>query len=176
MPGLLSAALALGALAATNVDAEIKESSEHGFVVGREVVIKATPDAVYGAFDGDISGWWDHSHAESPKELYIETKPGGGFIEIFDDEGNGALHATVIYAERGKLLRFVGPLGLAGNALDMVHTLSFEPHEGGTRVTLTIQATGLIRPGWDEAIDQVWQHFLVERLKPYVENEPVNGE
>ena len=35
---------------------------------------------------------------------YIEPRPGGGFIEIFDDEGNGVLHATVIYADRGKLL------------------------------------------------------------------------
>ncbi len=53
----------------------------------------------------DTNDWWDHSFAENPEKLFIEARPGGGFYEIFDTQGNGARHATVIYAERGKMLR-----------------------------------------------------------------------
>ncbi len=63
-----------------------------------DVTLPAPPVEVYDALTGDITGWWDHSFAEKPFRLYIEPKPGGGFYEIFDQSGDGARHATVIYA------------------------------------------------------------------------------
>jgi hypothetical protein len=97
---------------------------------------------------GDISGWWDHSFSESPKALYIEAKPGGGFYEIFDDSGDGVLHATVIMASRGKMLRFEGPLGFSGHGMTTVTTWAYEPHEDGTQLRLTVNAMGATRePG-----------------------------
>ncbi len=141
------------------------------FAVEHVLVLPGAPETIYDAITGDISAWWDHSFSDSPVKFYIEPKPGGGFWEIFDDTGDGVLHATVTFAQRGKLLRFEGPLGLAGNAVHMVHTYEFA-HAGtdSTRLQVTVRAAGEMTPGWPEAVDEVWFHFLVERFKPYVES------
>jgi hypothetical protein len=151
--------------------AEVRPIPTGGFVVTHEVLLPGSPETIFDAVTGDISGWWDHSLSEAPKALYIEPKPGGGFYEIFDDEGNGALHATVIYADRGKLLRFVGPLGFSGSALSLVNSYEFEPRANGdsTLLKLKVSAAGEVAEGWSDAVDEAWHHFLFERLKPYVE-------
>jgi hypothetical protein len=151
-------------------EAEYREFKVGGFVVEHELVLPGAPETIYDAITGDISGWWDHSFSESPKELYIEAKPGGGFWEIFDDSGDGVRHATVIFAQRGKYLRFQGPLGLSGRAILMVHTYEFT-HAGtdSTRLKVSVHASGEIEGNLAETVDKVWWHFLVERFKPYVE-------
>ncbi|HUU46266.1 MAG TPA: SRPBCC domain-containing protein [Acidobacteriota bacterium] len=152
--------------------AGVNRTEAGAFIVVHELLLPGSPESIYDAVTGDISGWWDHSFSDSPKAIYIEPKPGGGFYEIFDDEGNGALHATVIYADRGKLLRFEGPLGLSGSAVSLVCSFELEPWVQGdsTRVKLTVSAAGQIGAGWAEIVDQVWYHFLFEQLKPYVES------
>jgi hypothetical protein len=80
-------------------------------------------------------------------------------------------HAEVIFAQRGKLLRFEGALGFSGKALEMVHTYEFEAvGADSTRLALTVRAWGEMEEGWAAAADGVWHHFLVERFKPYVES------
>lgn len=162
------------ALAAASIPSrtggETKELKIGAFQVQQELILPASPDALYDAMTGDISGWWDHSFSEHPKRLFIEPKPGGGFWEIFDDAGNGVLHATVIYANRGKRLRFTGPLGLSGQAVDLVTTWDFLPDPAGTKLRLTCNVAGQISDGQDKIVDAVWHHFLVERLKPYIES------
>jgi len=135
-----------------------------------EVTLPGTPVQIFDKATGNISGWWDHSFTEKPKKLYIEPKPGGGFYEIFDDAGNGALHATVIYAERGKMIRFDGPLGLSGSAVQIVTTYEFS--SSGTDSTLmkvSVHGSGEMDEGIPKIIEQVWNHFIIERFKPYVE-------
>lgn len=149
---------------------QTKELKSGAFQVQKEVVLPASPEAVYDAVTGDISGWWDHSFSAKPKRLYIEAKPGGGFWEIFNDAGDGVLHATVNFAERGKHLRFTGPLGLSGDAVTMVTTYDFLPDPAGTKLRLTVNVSGQVQDGEDKLLDSVWQHFLVERLKPYIES------
>ncbi len=140
------------------------------FQVQQELILPASPEAVYDAMTGDISGWWDHSFSEHPKRLFIEPKPGGGFWETFDDAGNGVLHATVIYADRGKRLRFTGPLGFSGQAITFVTSFEFLPDPAGTKLRLTCNVAGQITDGQDKTVDAVWHHFLFERLKPYIES------
>jgi hypothetical protein len=167
-----SAAVAAAALLlATAAGAEHRELETGGFAIEYELMLPGAPETIYDAITGDISGWWDHSFSESPKQFYMEAKPGGGFWEIFDDSGDGALHATVIYARRGKALRFEGPLGLSGKAIQMVHTYEFA-HAGtdSTRLKLSVRAVGEIEEGLAETVDRVWWHFLVERFKPYIES------
>ena len=83
----------------------------------------------------------------------------------------GVLHATVIFAQRGKLLRFDGPLELSGHAIQMVHTYNFESiGTDSTLLTLSVRASGEIQEGWSDIVQNVWHHFLVERFKPYVES------
>lgn len=137
----------------------------------RALTLTGTPEDVFDAITGDVSGWWDHSFSEHPYKFTIEPRPGGGFWEIFDEEGNGVRHAVVTAADRGKLLRFVGPLGLAGNAIEMVHTYEFKAVEGGkTELTLTVRASGQVEEGWPAVVDGVWHHFLVECFQPYFES------
>ena len=125
----------------------------------------------YDAITGEISGWWDHSFSEKPYRLYIEPKPGGGFFEIFDESGDGVLHATVIYAQRGKLLRFQGPLGLSGTALQLVCTYEFKAvGEDSTKLKLSVHGSGEVDKGIPEIIEKVWDHFLLEQFKSYIES------
>jgi len=149
---------------------EVVKKSSDSFTIKVEVILPDTPEAVYDASTGDISGWWDHHFSEKPARFFIEARPGGSFLEIFDESGDGVLHGTVTWARRGKSLRFTGPLGLAGNAVIAVWTLTYEPHgEKGTKLTLDGRMSGALEEGWPEAVDSVWKHFLVEQLKPYVE-------
>lgn len=156
---------AVGSAVAAN-----KELPLGAFAVEHELVLPGTPDVIYDAVTGDISGWWDHNFSGKPAQFYIEPKPGGGFWEIFGDSGDGMKHAEVILAQRGKLLRFDGPLGLSGRALQMVHTYTFEPvGQDSTRLKVSVHASGEVEDGLPAIIDRVWYHFLFERLKPYVE-------
>lgn len=128
------------------------------------------PNFVFDHLTGDISEWWDHSFSPKPYKLYIEPRPGGGFYEIFDDAGNGALHATVIYAKRGEMLRMEGPLGLSGQALTLVCTYTLKPSgSDGTQLKLNVNGAGEYSPETPEIVRQIWEHFLWERFKPYIE-------
>ena len=140
------------------------------FSIDHELALPGTPEVIYDAITGDISGWWDHTFSGKPAKFYIEPKPGGGFWEIFDDSGDGVKHAEVILAQRGKMLRFDGPLGLSGRALKMVHTYTFEAAgEDSTLLKLSVHASGEVEEGLPAIIDRVWRHFLFEQFKPYVE-------
>ncbi|MCK5484236.1 MAG: hypothetical protein KAJ13_11050, partial [Gemmatimonadetes bacterium] len=70
------------------------------------------------------------------------------------------------------LLRFEGPLGLAGNALFMVATYELEEVglEGtSTHLKVTVHAAGEMQEGWAETVEGVWHHFIDERFVPYME-------
>jgi hypothetical protein len=150
--------------------ADVTQLSYGCFRITHELTLPGTPLTVYDAITGDISGWWDHSFSESPIRFYIEPKPGGGFYEIFDERGNGVLHATVIAANRGKLLRFDGPLGLSGKAIKIVHTYEFNSvGSDSTLLKLSVNMSGEIDEGLAETINRVWHHFLFECFKPYTE-------
>lgn len=129
------------------------------------------PNFVYDHLTGDITSWWDHSFSETPFKLYIEAKPGGGFYEIFDESGDGARHATVIYAKRGQMLRMEGPLGLSGQALTLVCTYILKPSgENGTHLTLEVHGAGEFSDDTPDIVKQVWEHFLWEQFNPYIKS------
>lgn len=167
----LACIFALACLTPTPAATEHREARTGAFVVEHVVELPGTPETIYDAITGDISGWWDHRFSDRPARFFIEAKPGGGFYEIFDESGDGVKHAEVIYAQRGKMLRFDGPLGFSGSALKLVTTYAFEAvGEDSTRLELAVHGAGEIEDGWAEAIDRVWHHFLVERFQPYVES------
>ena len=140
------------------------------FSFEKEVTLPGTPEQIFDAATGDISGWWDHSFSEKPKKFFIEAKPGGGFWEIFDDEGNGVLHATVIYSQRGKMIRFDGPLGLSGRAVQIVTTYEFsESGKDSTLMKVSVHGSGEMEEGMPAIVEKVWEHFIFERFKPYIE-------
>ena len=126
------------------------------FAFTHSLTLHGSPKAIDDSLTGDISGWWDHSFSDNPYKLYIEARPGGGFYEIFDESGDGVQHAVVTADQRGKLLRCVGPLGLAGHAVEMVCTYSPTPvGVDSTRLTLDVHAAGEIKPEWPAVVEQV---------------------
>lgn len=149
--------------------ASVSDLPTGSFRIDKEVVVPGTPEAAFDAFTGDLLPWWDHHFSPSPRSLTLDPHPGGAFLEIFDDAGNGVKHAEVIYADRGKTLRMRGPLGFSGKALDMVHEFTFTAEGDSTRVKLVLRATGEFQEGWPAIVDSVWEHFLVERYKAWIE-------
>lgn len=145
------------------------------FEFGFDVTVPGNPEGVFDALTGDISPWWDHSFSKKPYRLYIEPKPGGGFYELFNDRGDGVLHATVIVADRGRMLRFEGPLGLSGQAILLVCTYTLERKgDDSTTISLSVHAAGEVKDGQPGIVRSVWNHFLVERFKPYMEGRARN--
>jgi hypothetical protein len=135
-----------------------------------EVTVQGSADTVFEAITGDISGWWDHSFSETPLKLYVDPYPGGAFMEIFDKDGFGVRHAVVTAAEYGRMLRYEGPLGLAGSALFMVTTWTLnEADEGKTLVSVEVHASGEVKEGIPEILQKTWGYFLNDRLKPFLE-------
>ena len=133
------------------------------------VELPGTPEAVFDAATGDISGWWDHSMSENPVRLLIEPKPGGHFLEVMNEAGDGVIHATVTQVEKGKMLRMVGPMGLAGNAIYMVTTWTLAPREGNhTAFTVEVHAAGEVHEGWGDMVEKTWRHFIEGQLNNYL--------
>lgn len=132
------------------------------------VSVTVSPGEAFDRFL-EVDAWWDHRFSEDPVGFYIEARPGGGFYEVFDESGDGILHATVIAVSRGAFIRLRGPLGLSGYALDGVYSLTFRPRSAGTTVHLDVHGSGEMEEGWARTIQGVWHHFLAERYKPYVE-------
>lgn len=142
-----------------------------GFEVHHEVTVPGTPEEVFDAFAAEIGVWWDQRYRDDSKAVAFELRLGGGFYEVYDDAGNGARHATIDYLERGKRIRFTGPMGFSGYAVEMVHTVDFNAggSAGTTRVDLTVRGAGQMDPDWPAAVDRTWHHLLIERFKLYVE-------
>ena len=162
---IVLASLALPGIAG----AELKSTPVAAWAVKHVVMLPGSPERAYDAATGDLKPWWDHTFKNDPLRLYIEPWAGGGFYEIWNEQGEGVKHATVTWAERGKTLRFEGPLGLAGNALVFVTTWNFAARGDSTELTCNASVAGTMAPGMEKAVDGVWQHFLGGRLKPYME-------
>jgi len=159
------------AISSVLIAQENKKAKYDVFSFDKEVTLPGTPETIFDAVTGDISGWWDHSFSDSPKKFFIEARPGGGFWEIFDEKGNGVLHATVIYSDRGKILRFDGPLGLSGKAIQVVTTYTFNPvSSDSTMFKVSVHAAGEVDEGVPEIVESVWNHFIFEQLEPYIKS------
>ncbi|MBK7632111.1 MAG: hypothetical protein IPJ23_15685 [Ignavibacteriales bacterium] len=108
------------------------------------------------------------------KKFFIEAKPGGGFWEIFDDEGNGVLHATVIYSKRPEMIRFDGPLGLSGRAVQIVTTYEFsEVDQDSTLLKVSVHGSGEMEEGMSAIVENVWEHFILKDLNPILNRESI---
>ncbi len=139
-----------------------------GITIEKELVVAAPPDEAWRAFTGDVSGWWDHHFSPNPERFAIDRVAGGAFMETFDAGGHGVKHADVIGADPGKMLRLQGPLGLAGKAVDLVHTFTFAPDPGGTKIHLTLNGMGQLSDQDVADLEAVWDHFLIERFQKHV--------
>ena len=167
---MLFAALWLaGALAVQ--DGGVEAFQPQGFTASFSVEIGAPPETVFDAATGDITGWWDHSFSLEPAELVIEPRFGGRFYErLHEGREDGALHATVIYVDAPSALRLHGPLGLSGRAVDLVASWQLSPlGTDATEFEVQLNMTGQVDDDLAALVLATWQHFIIGRLKPYVE-------
>ncbi|MBD3166602.1 SRPBCC domain-containing protein [bacterium] len=141
-----------------------------GYTFTLKVPLSVEPATAYDVMTGDVTPWWDHTMSEEPYRMYIEPKAGGSFLELFNETGQGVEHAHVTYARRGKLLRMVGPLGLAGRAFYMVTTWTYEATDNGCSVTCLVNMIGQVDHETARTVERVWEHFLIEQLQPYIES------
>jgi hypothetical protein len=154
---------------AAQATADGVQAHPHGtFAFAIAVDLPGTAEAMYDALTGDISAWWDHSFSGHPVRLEIEPYPGGRFIEIIDEAGDGVVHATVTAAQRGKLLRMEGPLGLAGHAIHMVTTYTLWPAEAGSRLEVSVRGAGEVHEAWPAIVERTWRHFIEDRFVDHV--------
>ncbi len=93
-----------------------------------EMVIKATPQAVYQAFTSDLDAWWPHRF-KPDSTIAIDLRPGGIIEERFA-EGGGALFGMIMQVEPGRKLVSSSPSAL--NQTFYSHNVeSVEPHDEG---------------------------------------------
>ncbi|MBK7172175.1 MAG: hypothetical protein IPH84_02830 [Bacteroidales bacterium] len=63
-----------------------------------------------------------------------------------------------------------GPLGLSGIAIQMVTTYAFTPAgNDSTKLILSVHGAGEVEEGIPAIVEKVWDHFLIERFKPFIE-------
>ncbi|MBX3120147.1 MAG: helix-turn-helix domain-containing protein [Fimbriimonadaceae bacterium] len=135
--------------------------------IEQEIVIGGAPDTVYKALTENIGAWWSHSFSDAPKHITLEPFPGGRFFEEF--EGGGGLYATVTYAEPGKELRMLGPMGMSGAVAGYVE-YRLEAEGKDTRLKLSHRVVGEVTDERKSLYTTGWNALLTQRLKPFVEN------
>jgi hypothetical protein len=168
---LAATTLALGSAAALAWRSPREEPVAYevrGYRFAMEVQLPGSALEIFDAFTGDVKPWWDHRFSKDPVELVIEPKIGGAFREVFDAEGNGCEHARVTHVHRGRMLRMVGPLGLAGQGVELEMLFRFTEAGAETTLALEVHASGKLTPELAALVQSVWHHFLVERFEPHV--------
>ena len=111
-------------------------------VATAEVVVAAAPDDAFAVFTDEVGLWWRTgtpfwNDPERGLSVRIEPYVGGRFMEVYDLEtGEGFEVGRVTAWEPGRRLALTWTqVGWPDDATTDLE-ISFEPHEGGTRVRL----------------------------------------
>lgn len=162
VPGSFCALLLLPVLS----QAKVVNSNENNFIIEHEVTVPMDAQASYRLL-GKPSQWWSSEHTWSgdAKNMSLQLKAGGCFCETW--KANSVMHAQVIVAQPGTLLRLQGAIGpLQELAVTGVLTYSLKPEQNGTRIQLRYRVRGLDKnrlAGIDEDVDTV----LGEQLESF---------
>lgn len=150
--------------------AAVVDSTPEGFTVTNTVVAPTIPDKTYDAIV-KIGSWWssEHTFFHDAKHLSIDPNVGGCFCEI--DWRRQVRHGTVIFVDRGKILRLSAALGpLQEYGVSGVLTFRITPAEKGSGIEMTYRVGGYFPGGLDKiapVVDQVLGEQL-GRLEQYI--------
>lgn len=161
---LAAAALGLSAPAC----AEVTRTTDDSFVVRQEVLVEASPKAVWLALISP-AGWWskDHTWSGDADNLTLTPQAGGCFCETIpevDEPGRFTLqgsveHMRVIQAYPEQALRMQGALGpLQSEPVIGILTIAISKVEQGTRIVWEYNVGGPMRyevPVISKAVDGV---------------------
>jgi hypothetical protein len=154
-------------------DAEIVDSTAHGFTIRDTVIIGKPPLDVYHHIVKDVGKWWNSAHTWSGKasNLSIEDRAQGCFCEKLAD-GGSVRHMEVVFAAPGSTLRMIGGLGpLQSMAVTGSMTWSLSKSGNGTRLEVTYTVGGYLRGGLGNLapiVDRVVFEQMT-RLKNFIE-------
>jgi hypothetical protein len=124
------------------VQAKVAATSESHFILEHEVLVPLDALASYRLL-GKPSHWWSSAHTWSgdAKNMSMPLKAGACFCETW--QGNSVMHAQVITARPGELLRLQGALGpLQAMAVTGVLSFNLKKEELGTRVLMSYRVKG----------------------------------
>lgn len=136
--------------------AKVVIANDNNFIIEHEVIVPITAQASYRLL-GKPSQWWSSEHTWSgdAKNMSMQLKAGGCFCEKW--KANSVMHAQVISAQPGTVLRLQGAFGpLQDMAVTAVLTFSLKHEQSGTRVQLRYRVRGIDRhklAGLDAAVD-----------------------
>jgi uncharacterized protein YndB with AHSA1/START domain len=157
----------------SQLSAEVKGSADHGFRVELTEETSATPERVYEATVKQIDKWWDprHTFSGDAGNLYLEAEPKGWFGERLPEKGF-VRHLEVVALMPNRRIGFSGGLGpLQSLGIHGAHTMTFEPHDSGTRIRWVYQVSGYLPAGLGTLaplVDKVLSEQLT-RLVKFVE-------
>jgi hypothetical protein len=166
-----TAMIAVMALCAPPVRADVTDSASNGFTVKIAVDVAAPAAKAYGSIV-DVASWWDPEHTYSGKasNLSIDATPGGCFCEKLPN--GGVRHLTVVYADSGKVLRLSGGLGpMQDMAVSGSLNFALAESAGKTTIVLTYKVGGYL-PGGVDAMAKPADAMLtgaMQRLKRFID-------
>ena len=146
--------------------AKVVITNDNNFIIEHEVVVPINVKDSYRLL-GKPSRWWNAEHTWSgdAKNMSMQLKAGGCFCEQWND--SSVMHAQVITAQPGAVLRLQGALGpLQDMAVTGVLSFSLKQEHSGTRVQLRYRVRGIDShqlAGLDAAVDTV----LGEQLESF---------
>lgn len=148
MRGLVASAL-LAASISVPAGAEVKRSTDSGFVLESRVTVPVSARRAF-AMLGRPAEWWDpdHSYSGSAANLKLGLRAGECFCETIPKDGGTIEHGRVVYSRPGDTLRLNGALGpLQSEAVVGTLTWTFKTVVGGTDVTQTYVVGGYFGEG-----------------------------
>lgn len=142
MKTMLALAIAATGLAG-QVEAEVIDRWDDGFVVRHGIETSLGPDDVWTAVISP-AGWWsaEHTWSGDAANLTLEARPGGCWCETLPG-GGGARHGTVAMAWPGRRLVVDASLGpLMGLSSGGWLTVELEPRDAGATLTVIYRVEG----------------------------------
>lgn len=107
-----------------------------------DVIVPLDTQASYRLL-GKPSRWWNPEHTWSgdAKNMRLQLKAGGCFCEVWN--GNSVMHAQVILAQPGSVLRLQGGFGpLQDMAVNAVLTYKLKKEPDSTHVEMIYRVSG----------------------------------
>jgi len=142
------------------------ESTRSPVDMALEMVIAATPAAVFSALTKDVSGWWGHPFVSSRATgLALEPRLGGLFVEQWDN--GGEVIASVTGWAQDQYLKLAGPFHMG--AASGVAVFDLAESAQGTVVRFSFQAFGAVDAAIAELWSRGWTELVGSRLKDLVE-------
>jgi len=136
--------IAVLALPAFPLKAEVTSVSEYAFTVRHVITIEAEPFVVYRTMTSHINEWWngEHSWSGDAANLYMKIERGGCFCERLPNNGR-VEHLRIIFLAPGEEIRFDGALGpLQTLAVNGRMIWKIEAMETGSKVSFTYMVFG----------------------------------